>query len=185
MLYFYFSFADKSKQNYLDLILSLIAQLLRQEIGRKEVEVTFRNDQKHVNALELTLCKILENCEYDTVRIVIDGLDECPEDDSVRDEILNGLRVLEGYRKVRLLLTSRKELDIDEFMRDMDALSVRVENAEVDRDIELYVWREISRHRRLRTLDAAVKKQIERDITRKSGGMQALHNAGINERKER
>lgn len=170
LIYFYFSFADTAKQKYKDLLLSLIAQLLREGADCEVLRSAYDGNQMHVSVLEPILCAMLET--RGAVHIVIDALDECPEESCTREEMLDGIQALhDRCPTVRLLLTSRKEADISERMDEMSASISSIPTQKVNQDVRTYVAREISRDRKLKKLDTVIKLEIESTICAKADGM--------------
>lgn len=170
LLYFYFSFADAAKQDYQALLLSLIAQLLQQGADCEALEAVHSRNQRHARALEPVFWELFAGLSV--VHVVVDGLDESPEENGTRQEVLDGVQALhDRCANARLLFTSRKEPDIDEYMVDMGASIVPIRDHNVDQDVKTYVSREISRHRKLSKLDKAVRSEIESILSAKAGGM--------------
>lgn len=133
------------------------------------LQALYESNRGHVRALEPVLWALLEMQR--TVYIVIDGLDECPEENDVREEVLEGLRAFRHRRTdIRLLVMSRKETGINDYMRELGALPVPIQHDHVDQDIRTYVSREMSRHRKLRTLDADVKSTVESTLSDRANG---------------
>lgn len=84
--------------------------------------------------------------DYHTVYIVIDALDECPQKDEQRDELL---RIIEEIHKsnmtqLRILVTSRREYDISDVLEPLLTDSaVCIQSAQVKADIQLHVQNEL------------------------------------------
>lgn len=56
-------------------------------------------------------------------------------------------------------------------MVEMGASIAPIQDHNVDQDVKTYVSREISRHRKLSKLKAAVRSEIELTLSAKAGGM--------------
>jgi hypothetical protein len=171
MLYFYFTFNDTEKQTYKSLVLSLLAQLVQLELFHESFQLIQRNNQKHIGALEPMLFDMLNRCSV--VYIIVDALDESPGgDEAMREEVLAGLKELfQRCPNVRVLLTSRRESDIEETLTDLQAYPMPILDLEVDADIQKYVAREVARDRKLQSLDVETRVEIEVTLTDKAGGM--------------
>lgn len=173
LLYFYFSFADTAKQKYKSLILSLLSQLVRLGLDEKSTAELIEMSQencRHVTQLEGTLRKLLQRLGH--AFIVIDGLDESPEEADGREEVLEGLESIHSTCvDVQLLIFSRREVDIEECMERMSARHIAIQDHPVDQDIKTYLSRELERNRKLRSLDSGIKLKIQSTLAERSGGM--------------
>jgi len=70
-----------------------------------------------------------------TVYIIVDGLDECRNNDGTRQRLLAYIRVLQSKADVRLLATSRFLLDIVDEFKDAERLEIRASDEDVRRFI--------------------------------------------------
>ncbi|GAB7325504.1 hypothetical protein MBLNU13_g09513t1 [Cladosporium sp. NU13] len=173
LLYFYFSFADTTKQKYKSLLLSLLSQLVQLGLDEQSIlELTemCRRNRRHVTELEEVLRRLLNRLGH--AFIVIDGLDESPEEADGREEVLEGLESMYSEcADVQLLIFSRREVDIEECMESMSARRIAVQDHPVDEDIKTYLSRELERNRKLRSLDSEIKVKIQSTLAKNSGGM--------------
>ncbi len=110
----------------------------------------------------LAVCSGLPRC-----RIVIDALDEAAE----RTELLEAITVLATSSSASLLVTSRKEHDIEEALSDVMDYSVALRPTELQQDIGAYVAECLRTDRELRRRPQFVKKRIEEVLMAKSKGM--------------
>ncbi|KAJ7613765.1 ankyrin repeat-containing domain protein [Mycena polygramma] len=104
--------------------------------------------------------------EYYKVFIIVDGLDEYPEEQ--RHTVLCHLRVLEP--SVNLLLTSRPHITIDHIVSNFQTLEIRAS----EHDIRIYLDRKISKSFRLsRHLSNSpnLHQQLETTVVQRSDGM--------------
>lgn len=170
VILYYFTFRDSRKQNYGGFLSSIVAQLLDKHDIPESLFKARDMNQSHYSALEHVAKEVIR--QYPLVHLLIDGLDECP-DTGGRGLVLEGLRSLTGQcPNLKLLVTSRKERDIEYFMiRELGTNSFAVPAKLVNKDIELHVKRELERHSKLRTLSKDMKAYVSEDLARKAGGM--------------
>ena len=123
MAYFYFDFKDTEKQNSRALLSSLLVQLSNR--SEKFCGVLHRLYSKYQDGLEQPTDDDLQQCLEDMLTIaiqvpiylVIDALDECPNDSGVpssREAVLELVKELVELRhpNLRLCVLSRPEFDI-------------------------------------------------------------------------
>ena len=150
-----------------------MAQLGLREPAQARLRQTFKSSGKSVPSAD-TLEKILvfSITLYDEVLLLMDALDESPEDDGTRWDVLDLIRRLAGSAKnLRIFTTSRHLLEIQSIMVDFAAVPMSVDNHAVDADIKMYVGRELSRDRRLNGLPDATKVLVSGTLTQKADGM--------------
>ena len=170
---FYFSFSDYRKQTLGDLLLSLVGQLGWKESGRSMLQREYEKPNRSlpgVKALEEILLSSMG--QYDEIFIVLDALDECPENEEARRNMLDGLERLAGRASnLKMLATSREVRDIHDCMGSLGAEVVPISTRPVDADIEKYVGSEMSRDRKLSRLDENLKTLIIKTFAEKADGM--------------
>lgn len=105
------------------------------------------------------------------VRIIIDGLDECPESEQTKilDELISLTRTPNS--QCRILFSNRDDEQIYRTLNGKPTIFLRDQHDDVDRDIQLFV------HARLKPLrdefgDVLISK-VERRIMEQSNGKQA------------
>ena len=177
VLEFFFDFTDSDKQTLDELIRSLIAQLYsRCEASREELDNLFSSceDGKRQPTSESLFTTLLQMANYvQKVLVVIDALDEC----KTRRCTLLWMKKLasSGHEGIQLLVTSRKEEDIEFELKGWlhHENVVSIQKDVVDRDIRVYV------HDRVRNgleferwySNPSVQDEIEAGLMTKSGGM--------------
>ena len=78
----------------------------------------------------------------DELFLLLDALDECPETNEARQNVLEGIeRVAQEAGNVRMFVTSREVTDIDDSMQTLGANITSVAARSVDADIERYTSR--------------------------------------------
>ncbi|KAK6443261.1 hypothetical protein LTR95_000086 [Oleoguttula sp. CCFEE 5521] len=173
--YFYFAFSDDKRQSYQALLLSLVSQLLEcQKAAEVDIPMglqsAYEKRYRSTEVLEGALLSLLQR--RTTTYIVIDALDECPEDDDARSRLLQGFRtIVDEGAGLRLLCTSRREPDIAENMQHKTVFEISVEDGAVNHDVTIYIADQIARSAKLAKLDAMVGGDIQRVLTKKAGGM--------------
>lgn len=98
--------------------------------------------------------------------VVIDALDECKD----IEELLDALMEL-NKGGVRLFVTSRPLQVIKDSFSGLPLISMDSMKYAVSTDIGLHVTRELDSHRRLRIVDANLKKEINSALCKKADGM--------------
>ncbi|KAN0132366.1 hypothetical protein V8E53_009792 [Lactarius tabidus] len=134
IVYFYFDFRDKEKQNVRNLVTSLLIQL--SAISDFCCDIIHRIYSSHGNGTRQPTNNVLKNClkEMFTVLaehpifIVMDALDECPDSGfpSAREEVLVVLKDLVGLYlpNLRICVTSRPEVDIKSILNQLTIYSI-------------------------------------------------------------
>ncbi|RYN73457.1 hypothetical protein AA0117_g7845 [Alternaria alternata] len=169
--YFYFSFSDAQKQNYTNVLLSMVAQLSRKRSVHPLLSAAHSqapSQKPSFEVLEHILLALLEESKISY--LVVDALDECSEEE--REGTLEGFkRVTQSLPEIRLLMTSRKEVDIENFLSSWPVTRLAIDEECVNEDIDLYVKNALGADRKLVKLPSATKKEIEDEFRKKSDGM--------------
>jgi hypothetical protein len=178
--YFYCDYRDAEKQNPINILGSLCAQLARQNEDAfsllQELHNTCNPEDKPSSLPELTvllktICSIT-SCFQD-VSIIVDGLDECDKHTSTVIESILSLGCAE-YSNTRLMILSR---DIPEIRELLSQEYGHLEVAAQSEDLKLYVAAEIEtrlrRHGRgqLRIRNPELKDHIMKTLVERAGGM--------------
>lgn len=114
--------------------------------------------------------------EFTEIFLVMDALDECPM--STRSKIFTFLRaVVNDLPSVKVFVTSRREMDIEEAFQRLHTPSILIEAHNVAADISRYVSDEIRRLRDgsdgkvLYIKSDALERKIVETLTEKAEGM--------------
>jgi hypothetical protein len=175
---FYFTFSDKGKQSYEALLRSLVAQLGTQEPGLAKLREKYAQRHRmqggiNVQTLESTLLAVL--AAYDTVFVVLDALDECPDDYDApleRSKLFGGLEYLsKEASKLKILMTSRDIPDIHVCMVRLTAERLPIQTCAVDKDIHSYVAQQLTKPPYFTRLKPKSLDLIQTKITAKADGM--------------
>jgi hypothetical protein len=170
---FYFTFSDNRKQSYWNLLCSLVAQLGWKEPGLSMLVQASEKPNASVPGVD-ELERILLACvqSYDELFLLLDALDECPESNEARQNVLEGLeRLAQGAPNTRMFVTSREVSSVGESMQVLAANLVSVASRSVNADIRRYVSAQLARDRKLSKMDLSTKNLIEDTILRKADGM--------------
>ena len=171
--FFYFTFSDNQKQSYERLLLSLAAQLGWKEPGLSMLVQASEKPNASIPGVD-ELEKILLACfqSYDELFLMLDALDECPENGEARQNVLDGLeRLVQGTSNTRLFLTSREVSGVGESMQALGADVLPVASRSVNADIQRYTSTQLACDRKLSKVDVRTKTLIEDTISRKADGM--------------
>ncbi|KAI4751095.1 Pfs, NACHT and ankyrin domain protein [Aureobasidium sp. EXF-3400] len=182
VLYFYFDFNDANKQTLESMLRSLVSQLYQtQPATRGSLEQSWESHKKGqrqlsrtslMDVLAIMLSKVKE------LSIVLDALDES----TTRSDLLAWLWEVHKNRSLacRILVTSRREQDIDSalrcWMRSKDRIKIR--KADVNRDVRAYVHHTVRHGTGLNRWQKMpeVQDEIETELEKKADGMWALRN---------
>ncbi|KAH9164951.1 hypothetical protein EDB89DRAFT_2077428 [Lactarius sanguifluus] len=151
MAYFYFDFRDLNKQSCCDLLLSLVSQFSTSSILcwgiLNRVYISHKNGahQPSDDTLKECLKEMLRLPEQESIFIVLDALDECPDSSGMpshRDEVLQLVKELIDLdlQGRHICVTSRPEVDIRAVLDPLASHSVSLHNQSGQRlDIANYV----------------------------------------------
>jgi len=177
LLGFYFDSRDTDKQTLDSVLRSLIEQLFRE---RPEASQSLHhlwashgggNRRPSTASLQSALQSMLSGAG--SVSIVLDALDES----TTRHEILNRLRILVKSETTdcRLLITSRREKDIESALQSWTRVEDRVsmQRSEVNKDIRAYIESRVRNGDELRRWHSRPDLMIEIDmkLNEKAHGM--------------
>ena len=177
ILYFFFDFNDIDKQRPENMIRSLLNQLSLHCVNVPQVlqelySSCLNGDRKpNFDVVLKTLHQMA--AAFDKTFIVLDALDEC----NGRLELLKNIKELISWddTNLRVLVTSRKEKDIEDSILPLTKKEARVciQSALVDADICAYVHDQLQINRKLHRWQGKPKVQmeIESTLTEKANGM--------------
>jgi hypothetical protein len=173
LAFFYFSFSDKRKQSDSDLLRALVAQLGWREPGLSMLRQAYGDAKRSVpgpDELEKIFLASTRSCSK--VYLLVDALDECPEDHETRQSVLARIeRLTQDAPNLRVLATSRELDRIRKSMEVLIAKPMRVTTRVVDDDIQIYLTKEVSRDRSLCGLSPDMRILIESTIASQADGM--------------
>lgn len=175
VLFFYFDFNDAEKQRHEKMIRSLVCQLSRfcaNSILQTLHSSCSNGNRQPTGEMLLSTLRQMMTSLGDTY-IILDALDECTE----RDELLEEIEEVVSWKdaNLHLLITSRREKDIDEALTPLSDRRNRIaiQSALVDADIRTYIHGRLQVDRKLKRWQkrSNVQTEIEDTLTRKANGM--------------
>ncbi|EPS35493.1 hypothetical protein H072_11050 [Dactylellina haptotyla CBS 200.50] len=172
VLYYYFDFGDGKKQSLGNFLQSLIYQLLAANSDELAEPAALLYDKHHglqdpnVNELFDVFTSIVSNFK---TFIMIDALDECSKQE--RELFFDAFAAKLGA-KASLLVTSRREPDIEKTIGTTFQHKISIQDAKVDEDVRLHITKAIETDPAFKTwTSAAVKKEVLDAIVKGSRGM--------------
>ena len=183
MSYFYCDFRDAKKQQVTGLLSSLIAQLSAKSdpcytiLSSLYSECDAGSRQPSDDELMDCLEEMLKLEEQPLIYIIIDGLDECPNDSGVvspRERVLEQVERLVGEHlpNVRICVTSRPEADIQATLTTLASHTVSLNEEEGQRkDIADYVRWIVYSDKKMRRWKDEDKEMVVETLSRKADGM--------------
>ena len=177
VLYFYFDFNDPAKQQPENLVRSLIDQLFSRcthmPSGLESLYSSCTNGKRQPQASELfkTLHEMMGG--FTQTYVVLDALDECLE----RTKLLTQLEEIADWKdvKVHMLVTSRREKDIEESIVPLgnDERRVCIQSRLVDHDIRTYIRHRLRTDRDLKRWreKSEVQLEVEKRLMDQANGM--------------
>ena len=173
--YFYFDFKDPAKQNYRNLICSLVTQLSWRfaSIPSTLQELYSQNHNGMQQPTPEALMKVLkELCRpFKHTYIVLDALDECTG--LVRSDVLGFIEVLVGWKfdNVHLLATSQKEPDIERRLKLLNCSHLDLKMTLIGQDIQMYVRAMLAEDETFKLWRDKEKQLIEETLMSGANGM--------------
>src|SRR5579863_1526831 len=182
MTYFYCDFKDAKKQNVSYLLSSLLAQLSAKSDPCYEILSALYSKydaglrQPNKDALTECLENILKMGGRPPIYIIIDAVDECPNNSDVvspRDRVLELVEKLVALHlpNLRICLTSRLEADIRASLESLACYSVSLHDQRGQKDdIVKYVSSVVCSDRNMRKWRPGDKNLVIETLSRKAEG---------------
>jgi hypothetical protein len=170
---FYFSFRNTSKQSMDSVIGSVAIQLGMKEPGLSILYDAYQSSGQTppTNDLLAQVSQAVAN-SYDEVFFHVDGLDECSSSGDDEHYLLHDLeRWLEGIPQIRLIITSRNEVRVRQFVQNISAVPLEMRYNQLDVDIQTYVSLRLKESPTLSRLSPSTKSVIQKTLVQKSDGM--------------
>ena len=184
LAYFYFDFRDKKKQNARNLMTSLLSQLSTfSDASCDVITLLYSNHgngtQKPIDDdLAKCLKQMLSVLAEHPIYIIIDALDECPDDSgwpkTPREEVLDIVRELVGVHlpNLRICVTSRPEVDIKSILNPLTIHAVSLhDQSEQQKGIADYVCTIVNSDRKMRVWPDEDKDLVVEELSKKADGM--------------
>ena len=183
LAYFFFDFKDEGKQGSRAFLSSILVQLSDQsepcyELLR-ELYSAHRNGFKQPTDDSLMQClkDMLTTAEQVPIYLIMDAIDECPNDSGMptsRETVLELVEELVGLRfpNLRICVTSRLEFDICNTVEPMTTqqLSLHNESGQI-RDINNYITDVVRKDRRMKKWRDNDKDAVIEGLTERANGM--------------
>jgi hypothetical protein len=173
-VYFYFNFNDTQKQDPELMVCSLLQQLLqRLAMVHRSIDAFFSSCEIGSRPPLHTLLEVTQQAMqgFSHVWVVIDALDECTK----RLELLDVLETIAAWQlqNLHLLMTSRKERDIEISLEGYVGDAICLQSDIVDTDIQRYIQQRLSDDKSLTkwSKDAEIKRKIEAALMHGACGM--------------
>jgi len=176
LVYFYFDFNDTNKQSLGNMARTLISQIYYScEASREHLRSLFSsckdgNEQPDLSSILHTLKTMI--CQANEATVVLDALDESNNREAVLEWVQE---LLNAKHKLHILVTSRKEEDIESMIRERhsDEETVAIKGNGVAGDIRAYIHTRVRSHKDLKRWASrpAVQEKIETKLMEKADGM--------------
>jgi len=170
--YYYFDFADSNKQSVSSLLKSIIFQLISsaQSISGPAFELFERCRGLQEPSLDDLLGVLLfELANFESMVLAVDALDECPEHE--RSLFFKQLLRYPLPKGLRVVITSRKEPDIESALKDTASHIISIQSSVIDADVRIHVHNAISGDPTLRKWKPDIRQEILDGIVHGSQGM--------------
>jgi hypothetical protein len=185
LAYYYFDFKDVAKRDIRGLLTSLLLQLVDDSdrcwdlLSQLHKRCRDGSEQPSDAALAQCLKKMVDFPGQLPIYIVIDALDECPNNigtPSAREKVLNFVEDLveSNHPNLFICITSRPEPDITTVLDPLTPTSRRVSLHEEDgqrRDIDSYVRSFVQSDRAMRRWRAEDKELVISVLSERANGM--------------
>jgi hypothetical protein len=177
VVYFFFDFNDKQKQDPENMLRSLLCQLSQQCIKiPPSLESLFSlcesgQRQLSTHGLLETLKQMI--LDLPQVYVLLDALDEC----LLLADLMDMLKTIAGWQlqNLHLLVTSRRERDIKDSLETFvdEQHRICLQSTVVDKDIQQYIRQRLSNDKRLAKWkrDATIIRDIEAALIDGAKGM--------------
>jgi hypothetical protein len=183
MAYYYFDFRDVKKQDRYGLLSSLLSQLSARSDPCYEVLSQLYSG--NAGGAEKPDSGVLTKCikdmlclpGQDTIYIVIDALDECPDTSgipSAREEVLELIEELASLNRsnVHLCVASRPEIDIRNALEPLKPLEISLHDEDGQKnDITEYIKSVVYSDRRMQNWREEDKQLVIDTLSDKADGM--------------
>ena len=183
MAYFYFDFKDTGKQDSRALLSSLLIQLSDQ--SEQFYDVLLGSYSRHKDGSKQPTNDTLMQCLKDMLAImgqapiylIMDALDECPNDSgipSLRENVLKLVKELVELRRpnLRLCITSRPEFEIRTTLQPLATQQVSLHDESGQKqDINVYVTSVVLSDTKMKKWLDDDKNMVIEKVTEKADGM--------------
>jgi Cdc6-like AAA superfamily ATPase len=170
--YFYFDFQTKWKDD--DMLRSIIAQLCagKNNVPRELHHLYQQCCNGQQQPRKASLLEILSLLTISSRNfIVVDALDECMASAGRADLLETIEEMVKGSKHLNVLVTSRKERDIEKKLKILFEYNIALEENVIDSDIALHIQEALKNDTELSSWDPDSKKDIEQTLIKGARGM--------------
>jgi hypothetical protein len=183
LAYFYCDFRDEARQSHRNLIISILWQLAAQSdlcwdlLSRLYSEHDDGRQRPSEGSLTRCLEEMLLLPTQDSVHIIIDALDECPNNSGLptpREKVLGLVQNLVGLHlnNVHICVTSRPEIDIQTALEPLTSLRVSLHNQSGQiKDILDYINYVVYSDRMIQRWREEDKRLVIKTLSERANGM--------------
>jgi hypothetical protein len=183
MAYFYCDFRDEDKHNCRNLILSIISQLCDQSnfccdiLSRIYSEHGKGTRKPSDETLTKCLTEMVSLPAQDPVYIVVDALDECPNNSGMpapREEVLDLVENLVNLHlpNLHICVTSRPEIDIQSSLEPLTSLRVSLhDQSGQKKDVMDYISSIVNSDKKMRRWREEDRKLVIETLSERADGM--------------
>jgi len=184
LVYYYFDFRDEEKQNARNLITSLLVQLSAFSDPCCDIIANLflthgKGTRKPTDdALTKCLKRMLSVLAEHPIYIVVDALDECPDDygwpKTARAEVLHVVKDFVGldFPNLRICVTSRPEVDIKSILNQLTIHAVSLhDESEQQEGIADYVSTIVNSDEKMREWPDEDKELVVKVLSGRADGM--------------
>lgn len=107
--------------------------------------------------------------ELDDVYLVIDGFDECMDQDDLLHLVDDMLKW--NSRNLHVFVTGRYHHELDTILEARKSLIIEMDDHNVDSDIQLFIQQQLASHPKLRKWPPRLRAEIHESLTKGSKGM--------------
>ena len=181
--YFYCDFRDEDKQSHRSILLSILFQLSAQTkhcfdaLSKLYSEHDGGAQKPSDTVLKACLDDVLSLPDKDPVFLIVDALDECPDNTgmpSSREQVLDLIRHLFGLCQdnLHICVTSRPEIDIRTSLEPLTSLRVSLhEQTGQKKDIIEYISSVVYSDTKMRRWREEDKKLVIETLSERADGM--------------
>lgn len=174
----YYNYRTPELKDPSKIIAALVKQLCRKRDTISPWLLKFKHDSldPSIAGTQESLLRLVEELELEKVYIVIDALDECPEEE--RHRIIGIIsEVMKALSGARIFITSRRESDILRAFEECSTPTIQIQADNVAADIERFVCDEVKKLRKgyhgkkLHITNDFLVERVIKTLTQKAEGM--------------
>ncbi|QIW95288.1 hypothetical protein AMS68_000806 [Peltaster fructicola] len=168
-VFFYITW-QHGRYSYESILRSAIFQLAARDTI-KNIITTWLSPKLRKDVEVSELERLFGRCtaELERVYLVVDGLDECPDDGDQRSDLLEGLLSLASMPRVRCLTFSRPYPDIERVLHDGAFVSYTISGADINKDIACWLDNRLAKAKD--KYKPACQTLIKESLVQKASGM--------------